>query len=222
MVTLESFTDDPDQVEHLIKWWVSRNDARYHRVRRRGTVREFIHDVWLKLLQNFRDGKAVECSVSTVIINQCHWELSETNRGGTEWDFNYKLRTARQVKRDDKIGGSEAQIDYAHAREQDRAIARVLCTLTYREAIIIRARYGLFGDKAMTLEEVALPLKVTRERIRQIESKGLKKIQHHSRARRLLPFLDEETHKKMTQDNIDRIKSSEYGQALVEELMKDV
>lgn len=216
MVTLESFTDDPDQVEHLIKWWVSLNDARYHRVRRRGTVREFIHDFWLKLLKIFRDGKSVEWSVSTVIIHQCHWELYEINRGGTEWDFNYRIRTARAVKRDDKIGGSEEPIDYAHARELDRAIDRVLCTLTYREAIIIRARYGLFGDKAMTLNEVAVPLKVSKERIRQIESKGLKKIQHHSRASHLLPFVDEETHKQKTQDNIEWMKDSEYGQALVE------
>jgi RNA polymerase sigma factor (sigma-70 family) len=202
MVTRESFMDDPDQVEHLIKWWVSRTDARYHRVRRRGTVREFIHDVWLKLLQNFRDGKEVDCSISTVIINQCHWELSETNRGGIEWDFNYRLRNARHVKRDDRICGCEAAIDYAHARELDRAIARVLCTLTYREAIIIRARYGLLGDKEMSLEQVAKPLKVCRERIRQIESKALKKIQHHSRARRLIKFVDEETHKRLDDDLI--------------------
>ena len=69
-------------------------------------------------------------------------------------------------------------------------IDHVLKSLTYREREIIKLRYGLGDGYSYTLEETGRIFKVTRERIRQIESKALKKLQHHTRAIHLKGFVD--------------------------------
>jgi RNA polymerase primary sigma factor len=66
----------------------------------------------------------------------------------------------------------------------------VLGTLTFREREIIRLRYGIDDGYVYTLEEISRRFKVTRERIRQIESKALKKLKHPLRARNLEGFLE--------------------------------
>ena len=66
----------------------------------------------------------------------------------------------------------------------------VLNSLTPREAKVLRLRYGLDDGKARTLEEVGKEFNVTRERIRQIESKALRKLRHPSRSKRLKDFLE--------------------------------
>ncbi|HBO44477.1 MAG TPA: RNA polymerase subunit sigma-70, partial [Planctomycetaceae bacterium] len=69
-------------------------------------------------------------------------------------------------------------------------IAGVLSALNYREREIIRLRYGLADGYAYTLEEVGKIFSVTRERVRQIEAKAVRKLQHPIRSRRLSSFLD--------------------------------
>jgi len=69
-------------------------------------------------------------------------------------------------------------------------IAGVLRALNYREREIIRLRYGLVDGYAYTLEEVGKIFSVTRERVRQIEAKAVRKLQHPIRSRRLSHFLD--------------------------------
>ena len=69
-------------------------------------------------------------------------------------------------------------------------IDRVLSTLSYREREIIRLRYGLGDGYSYTLEEVGHIFKVTRERIRQIEAKAVRKLQQPSRSQELVGFLD--------------------------------
>jgi len=66
----------------------------------------------------------------------------------------------------------------------------VLKTLTYREREIIKLRYGLGDGYTYTLEEVGRIFKVTRERVRQIEAKAVRKLQHPVRSRKLEGFLD--------------------------------
>ncbi len=66
----------------------------------------------------------------------------------------------------------------------------VLKTLTYREREIIKLRYGLGDGYTYTLEEVGRIFKVTRERVRQVEAKALRKLQHPVRARKLKGFLE--------------------------------
>ncbi len=69
--------------------------------------------------------------------------------------------------------------------------AHVLHTLTLREEKIMKMRYGLEDGSEHTLEEVGLEFAVTRERIRQIEAKALRKLRHPSRSRKLRLFLDD-------------------------------
>lgn len=72
-------------------------------------------------------------------------------------------------------------------------IEEVLKTLTYREREIIKLRYGIGDGYTYTLEEVGRIFKVTRERVRQVEAKAIRKLQHPVRARKLEGFLDGET-----------------------------
>ncbi|MCX7894349.1 MAG: RNA polymerase sigma factor RpoD [Thermoanaerobaculum sp.] len=67
---------------------------------------------------------------------------------------------------------------------------QVLRTLTPREAEVLRRRFGIGDGTEHTLEEVGKAFNVTRERIRQIESKALRKLRHPSRAKHLKPYLD--------------------------------
>ena len=69
-------------------------------------------------------------------------------------------------------------------------IERELNTLTPREAHVIKLRFGLYDGRTRTLEEVGKEFDITRERIRQIEAKALRKLRHPSRARHLKGFLD--------------------------------
>jgi RNA polymerase primary sigma factor len=67
---------------------------------------------------------------------------------------------------------------------------KVLATLTPREEKVLRMRFGIGEKSDRTLEEVGLDFEVTRERIRQIEVKALRKLRHPSRSRRLRIFLE--------------------------------
>ncbi len=76
---------------------------------------------------------------------------------------------------------------YTMLREQ---LQEVLGTLTEREQKVLRLRFGLDDGRARTLEEVGKKFNVTRERIRQIEAKALRKLRHPSRSRKLKDYLD--------------------------------
>jgi len=69
----------------------------------------------------------------------------------------------------------------------------VLKTLSYREREIIKLRYGIGDGYTYTLEEVGRIFKVTRERVRQVEAKAIRKLQHPVRARKLEGFMDHKT-----------------------------
>jgi len=86
--------------------------------------------------------------------------------------------------------GSESPTHSAtHGLLKDR-LDSLLKTLTYREREIIRLRYGLTDGYTYTLEEVGRIFRVTRERVRQIEAKAVKKLQHPVRAKQLESFLE--------------------------------
>ena len=72
-------------------------------------------------------------------------------------------------------------------REQ---LSEVLHTLTPREEMVLRLRFGLDDGKTHTLEEVGQTFNITRERIRQIEAKALRKLRHPSRSRNLKDYLE--------------------------------
>ena len=71
-------------------------------------------------------------------------------------------------------------------QEQRQKTAKVLETMPPREGDIIKLRFGLVDGSEHTLEEIGQQYKLTRERIRQIETKALRKLRHPSRARRLI------------------------------------
>ena len=80
-------------------------------------------------------------------------------------------------------------VSYTMLKEQ---LIGVLDTLTPREEKVLRLRYGLDDGKPRTLEEVGKEFNVTRERIRQIEAKALRKLRHPSRSKRLKDYIDKQ------------------------------
>ena len=88
---------------------------------------------------------------------------------------------------DDKTQTPGDSVAFIMLKEQ---LLRVLDTLTPREEKVLRLRYGIDDGKPRTLEEVGKEFNVTRERIRQIEAKALRKLRHPSRSKRLRDFLD--------------------------------
>jgi len=87
-------------------------------------------------------------------------------------------------------GAAESPVQAATQEMLKDKIEQVLKTLTYREREIIKLRYGLGDGYTYTLEEVGRIFKVTRERVRQIEAKAVRKLQHPVRSRQLEGFLD--------------------------------
>ena len=79
--------------------------------------------------------------------------------------------------------------DYATNELLKQEIGEVLLTLTEREEKVIKLRFGLEDGKSRTLEEVGQMFGVTRERIRQIEAKALRKLRHPSRSRKLKDYM---------------------------------
>lgn len=87
--------------------------------------------------------------------------------------------------------GAESPIDTATIEGLREATTSVLSGLTAREAKVLRMRFGIDMNTDHTLEEVGKQFDVTRERIRQIEAKALRKLRHPSRSEHLRSFLDE-------------------------------
>ena len=88
---------------------------------------------------------------------------------------------------DDKTVAPSDVAAYAVLKEQ---MLSVLHKLTPREEMVLRLRYGIDDGRPRTLEEVGKEFNVTRERIRQIEAKALRKLRHPSKKKKLEDFLD--------------------------------
>ena len=88
---------------------------------------------------------------------------------------------------DKKVINPAEAIVNLNLAEQTR---RVLSTLTAREEKVLRMRFGIGEESDHTLEEVGQDFNVTRERIRQIEAKALRKLRHPSRSNKLKAFVD--------------------------------
>lgn len=88
---------------------------------------------------------------------------------------------------DDNVPVPAEAAAYTMLKEQ---IGEVLTSLTPREQLVLRLRFGLDDGRSRTLEEVGKEFNVTRERIRQIEAKSLRKLRHPSRSKKLKDYLD--------------------------------
>jgi RNA polymerase sigma factor (sigma-70 family) len=112
------------------------------------------------------------------------------------WGHPHSLETPIGEEEDSHLGDfiedksvvspAEAVISM-HLSEQTR---KVLKTLTPREEKVLRMRFGIGEKSDHTLEEVGQDFEVTRERIRQIEAKALRKLRHPSRSKQLKSFID--------------------------------
>ena len=88
---------------------------------------------------------------------------------------------------DEKTATPSESVASTMLKEQ---LMEILGTLTPREERVLQLRYGIKDGKPRTLEEVGKEFNVTRERIRQIEAKALRKLRHPSRSKRLKDFLE--------------------------------
>jgi RNA polymerase primary sigma factor len=98
-----------------------------------------------------------------------------------------KIRSLGDFIEDKKVINPAEAIVNLNLAEQTR---RVLSTLTAREEKVLRMRFGIGEESDHTLEEVGQDFNVTRERIRQIEAKALRKLRHPSRSNKLKTFVD--------------------------------
>ena len=85
---------------------------------------------------------------------------------------------------------AKSPMEVASQKLLHEQLLAVIDTLTPREQQVIRERYGLIDGKSKTLEEVGREFSVTRERIRQIEAKALRKLKHPNRSKRLIDFIN--------------------------------
>jgi RNA polymerase primary sigma factor len=81
-------------------------------------------------------------------------------------------------------------LDFAIRDDMKKKIDKILCSLPPKEEKIIRKRFGIGVDSPLTLEEVGIEFEVTRERIRQIEVKAIRKLKHPSRSKWLREFIE--------------------------------
>lgn len=99
------------------------------------------------------------------------------------------LGVLEEVKKDENLLKKPAFIILT-AMGQEEVMEEAMASLTERERNVIKLRFGLDDGKTRTLEEVGKEFNVTRERIRQIEAKALRKLRHPSRSRKLKDFLE--------------------------------
>ena len=110
------------------------------------------------------------------------------NDKGVHTDLLDVVETAEYV--DDFADDGPTAEDAVNLSELKTALTAALLTLKPREERVLRKRFGIGLDTDHTLEEVGLQFSVTRERIRQIEAKALRKLKHPSRSKHLKSFLE--------------------------------
>jgi len=185
MITREDIIKRSEEVTRISTWWLTEAKWRMSWSFTCGGIEDVVNETWVRLLnQNLN----VDAELSTVVVTATRWTLSALTRRTKQSDFNYQLwRHAERCYPPVTIEG-EAD-ESVNKTELSEAVERVLKSLTYREREVLKLRLGI-GSDSHTLEEAASVFGVSRERIRQIESKAVEKLQHHTRADYLKGFLD--------------------------------
>ena len=112
-----------------------------------------------------------------------------TNKGITKEDFLDKETVPLEYVHDLADDGPTAE-DAVNLSELKTKITKILAELTPREERVLRKRFGIGLDTDYTLEEIGQEFSVTKDRIRQIEAKALRKLKHPLLARKLVGFLE--------------------------------
>ncbi len=170
------------EVEAVIRWYLKEYPRRLLDVKRRGqSVEDFIQSVWERLLFAFRDdGHSANATLSTVVYKTCGWEIAR-------FVPVRNINTMRRVRlRDVHVVYDE---DLSDVRGLWKLLADLLCELDKRHAIVLRYRYGILGVPELKLSDLGKALKVTRERIRQMEMKALYILMNPKQSLRLLEFI---------------------------------
>ena len=150
----------------------------------RGVHRQLLQDNGSEpSLEDTASAAGISVDETTCILRMTRQPLSLDQPVG-EHDDTYFGEFLEDYREDDPL--LEMNQDMLKSK-----IADVLQSLDYREREILRLRYGLVDGYAYTLEEVGKIFSVTRERVRQIETKAVRALQHPVRARQLSGFLDE-------------------------------
>ena len=239
MLNLKELTDRRREVTALIKWWCSKSSMRYHLLMLRfGSYHDFINEIWSKMLQSVRDGRELDVNFTTFVVNHAGWTLF-SHLGAPS--VTKRIRFQRKISL-----GRPVQPDDATYRESSPefmlrdVLMDVLRTLTQREREIVELRFGLRDEPEKTLEEVAKVFGLTRERIRQIEAKAIKKLQHFKNSSLLFPFVShlfgekeeqreseqqeeeqeeqEEPEIRIDESKLAQIRKSEAGRVLIDHL----
>ena len=187
-------------------WWIRQAITRAIADHAR-TIRIPVHMIeTMSKLRNFQKAMLQESGVEPTIE-----ELSE-RAGMSSTEVRRVMKISRHpVSLDRPVGESEdsyfgdfieddsqqAPGDVAASDMLKARIESVLKTLTYREREIIKLRYGIGDGYTYTLEEVGRIFKVTRERVRQVEAKAIRKLQHPVRARKLQGFVEGNVYKEV-------------------------
>lgn len=173
-------------------WWIKQAITRAIADKAR-TIRVPVHMVEsinkvLSVSRRLEDAGAEEISIDR-IAEQLDIPVRKVKKALSFADQTSPLADLSDAIHESLIDKSAADAWQAvHADESSTKIAKVLTTLKPRERDIIIKRFGLEGTDEETLEEIGQAMRLTRERVRQIEAKALRKLRHPVRSRILKPF----------------------------------
>lgn len=179
---------DESEVARIAEWWMTKTDRNYARAMEAGGVDEVIQQVWMRLLKS---PPPTEWKLTTIVVKTVEWAICELH--GTNGNATFNRGVFLQAIELQEVHHPVALPSPTEALEREELrtrVGEVLRFLTHRERTVIHHRYGLGGKSPMLLKEVAEMFNLTPARIRQIEYKALKKLQHHSLSKQLLPFTE--------------------------------
>lgn len=181
-LTLEEFVSRIEEANTVARWFIFHKSKVWRRRARAaglaisGNGSDIVQEVLARMLERLRR-KPIRASLTTAVCNFCRWTICAM-LSGCAWKPSGDLP--------DVPDGSFSVV----VSDLRPTVMRVLDSLTYREREIFKLRYGLGDGNTYTLEQCGRIFKVTRERIRSIESRALRKLQHVTRADRLRGLLD--------------------------------
>lgn len=216
MVDESEIRNRTPEVITLIRWWYSRNPLRYSQVMRHGGTKDFISDVWLRMVRSLKNTKQVECSLCTMVCWACKWEL-----GKHQHKASIPLHTALHAGRftGRQFRGLVA-VEETHGTEShSEAIelwTKIRSRLTQRQYGMVFMWSGISGTE-FTHGQIGVKYGVSHSRVGQIIRKALRRLVSHG-------VIDGpgllSSRKLLTKTTTTNKWKSDAAQVLLSELMK--